>query len=65
MQREALQQPHNQTNPIGTGKLQVGRRTQLTINLNDFLEQNGNGPHTVPQKNGQIVEGLSFSAEQV
>ena len=63
MKRKALQQSNNQADSIGAGKFQVGRWTQLAINLNDFLKQNGNGSHTVPQENWQIIEGLSFSTE--
>jgi hypothetical protein len=65
VKREALQQANNETDPVGTGELEIGRRRELSINLNNLLQQYGNGAHTIPEQHRQIIKGFSFPAEQI
>lgn len=48
MQGQALEQSYNKTDSVGTGELQIGWRRELTVNLNNLLEQDRDSSNTVP-----------------
>jgi hypothetical protein len=62
---QTLQQPHNKADPVGTGELEIWRGRELSINLNNLLQEYGNGANTIPEKYRQIIKSLSFPTQQI
>lgn len=48
MEGQALKETNNKANSVGTGELKVGRWGELTVDFDDFLQQNCDGANTVP-----------------
>lgn len=49
MQSQTLQQTDDQTDSIGTGKFEVGRRGEFGVYFYDLLQQNSDGAYRMPQ----------------
>jgi hypothetical protein len=62
---EALEESDDETDAVGTGEFEVGRGRQLRVDLDYFLEEDGDGAYGVPQQDGQVGVGLALAAEQV
>jgi len=62
---QALQQPNNQTDPIGASQLEIGRRREFRVYLDDLLQKDGYGANGVPQQYWEVRVGLTLSAEQI
>lgn len=63
MQSQTLKKADDETNPVGAGEFKIGWWWELSVDLNDFLEENGDGANAVPEQDRQVIESLSFSAE--
>jgi hypothetical protein len=65
VQGQTLQQSHHETDAVGTGEFEVGRRGKFGVYLNDLLQQDGDGADGVPEQYGQVGVGFPLAAEEV
>lgn len=60
-----MEKADHEADAVGAGEFEVGWRRQFRVDFYNFLEEDGDGAHRVPQQHRQIGIRLSLPAQQI